>query len=254
MKRIFIVIGGVVLILLITAGIMGAGFAKWSPIADGQEIYGARIVQDGGTSFIIIPTGEKEVLLVDAGQDVQGKALLAELTRRQLGTEAVKAVLITHGHPDHIGGTKVLPHAEIIALAAEVPIVEGRERSHGPATRFMQAPAGIKVTRALHDGEAFMIGTASIQVFAMPGHTQGSAAYLVNNVLFVGDSLGISKQGEVIPAPWIFADSQADNRASLKRLAQRLTEQKIDVHAIVPAHSGIAQGFTALQEFAHNDE
>ena len=75
----------------------------------------------------------------------------------------------------------------------------------------------------------------------MPGHTAGSAAYLVNNVLFVGDSADVTSGGVLQGSPWLFSDSQAQNRASLAALAARLKKEGVTVKAIVPAHSGALQ-------------
>jgi glyoxylase-like metal-dependent hydrolase (beta-lactamase superfamily II) len=87
-------------------------------------------------------------------------------------------------------------------------------------------------------------------VYAVPGHTAGSAAYLVNGVLFVGDSANVASDGSLIGSPWIFSDSQAGNRASLVRLEQRLAMDAVGVTTIVPSHSGTAEGLAPLTAFA----
>ncbi len=56
-----------------------------------------------------MPLSDREVALIDAGNDVQGKALLAELSRRGLSPDDVKVILLTHGHADHIGGIRNSP-------------------------------------------------------------------------------------------------------------------------------------------------
>lgn len=89
-----------------------------------------------------------------------------------------------------------------------------------------------------------------MRVFAVPGHTAGSAAYLINGVLFVGDSADVSSDGEILGARWIFSDSQEQNRASLRRLAERLAQERVNVLAIVPAHSGAVEGLAPLTAFA----
>ncbi len=54
-------------------------------------------------------------------------------------------------------------------------------------------------------------------------------------------------------ASW-FSDSQAENRASLVRLEQRLTADGANVTAIVPSHSGTAEGLAPLTDFARANE
>jgi glyoxylase-like metal-dependent hydrolase (beta-lactamase superfamily II) len=147
--------GAVVLVAVVGVGaLIASTFMGRKAIADGAEVGGARIVADGIVAFAVIPTGRRKVALVDAGNDSDGKALLAELTRRGLGPDAVTAVLLTHGHADHIGGLKKLPQAQVMAPDREVPLVEGREGTAGPLLRLMPlSPTGISVSRALHDGD-----------------------------------------------------------------------------------------------------
>lgn len=252
MKRILKIVGLLVLVLVVSIGVLLAvTFMGRKAIVDGQEIGGARIVQDGYGSMAVIPIDERQVALVDAGEDLEGQAVLAELKRRGLGPEAVSTIFLTHGHPDHIGAIRLFPNAQVMALEGEVPLVEGRAGSRGPVTQlFPVRPTGVKVSRALRAGEVVNLGSTPVRVYAVPGHTAGSAAYLVGGVLFVGDSADVTSEGALQGAPWIFTDSQTDNRASLTNLEQQLVADGAKVTAIVPAHSGAVDGGAALTAFA----
>ncbi len=256
MKRVLIVAGAVIVILVIgVAGVLAATFMGLRGAVDGQDVGPARIVLDGFSGIGVVPVGEREILLIDAGQDSSGEAIRAELSRRGLGPDAVTAILLTHGHNDHTGGLAAFPNAQVMALEREVAVVEGREGTHGPVTRlFPVSPTGVTVARPLHDGETVTIGNTTVRVFAVPGHTAGSAAYLVAGVLFVGDSANVTSDGEIEGAPWIFSDSQDENVASLRRLAERLSSEQVDVAAIVPAHSGAVDGLAPLTAFATGRE
>ncbi len=130
MKRILKIVGLVVVALVVAIGVLLAvTFMGRRSIADGQEIGGARIVQDGFGSLTVIPIDERQVVLVDTGEDLQGQAILAELMRRGLGPEAVSTIFLTHGHPDHTGGVRLFPNAQVMALEGDVPLVEGRAGS-----------------------------------------------------------------------------------------------------------------------------
>ncbi|MGE0591069.1 MAG: MBL fold metallo-hydrolase [Vicinamibacterales bacterium] len=253
LKRILIA-AGVLLgaLVLVVAVLAYATFAGRKPIADGLDIRGIHIVQDGITSLAIVPVGAGRVALVDAGNDPAGEAVLAELRRQALGPEAVTAVLLTHGHADHLGAIARFPGAEVLALASEVDVVEGRVGTHGPLTRlFPVTPTGVVVSRPLQDGEIVSLGDVDARVYAVPGHTPGSAAYLINGVLFVGDSADVDSRDQVIGAPWPFSDSQVQNRASLVQLGERLRSAGLAVEAIVPAHSGALRvGLEPLLAFA----
>lgn len=256
MKRILKIAGAVLLILILAIGaVLAVTFMGRQPIEDGQEFSGMRIIEDGFTAVGVIPINDRQVALVDTGQDASGEVIKRELTRRKLQPESVAAILVTHGHPDHIGALGQFSKAEIMALEVEVPLVEGRAGAKGPVPRlFPVNPTGVKVGRVLHDGDVVMLDTLPVRVYAVPGHTAGSAAYLVNGALFIGDSADIASDGRVQGSPWIFSDSQADNRASLVRLEQRLVSDGANVRVIIPSHSGTASGLAPLTAFARGNE
>lgn len=256
MKRILKIAGAVLLILILAIGaVLAVTFMGRQPIEDGQEFSGMRIIEDGFTAVGVIPINDRQVALVDTGQDASGEVIKRELTRRKLQSESVAAILVTHGHPDHIGALGQFSKAEIMALEVEVPLVEGRAGAKGPVPRlFPVNPTGVKVGRVLHDGDVVMLDTLPVRVYAVPGHTAGSAAYLVNGALFIGDSADIASDGRVQGSPWIFSDSQADNRASLVRLEQRLVSDGANVRVIIPSHSGTASGLAPLTAFARGNE
>jgi glyoxylase-like metal-dependent hydrolase (beta-lactamase superfamily II) len=253
MKRALKIAGLIVAVFLVSViGLLAATFMGRQSITDGAEAGGLRIVKDGIVSVGVIPISEREIALVDAGNDKEAKAILAELSRRHLGPDAVTTILITHGHPDHTAGVGMFPKAEVVSLDAEKPLVEGRAGAKGPLTRlFPVSPTGITVSKTVADGDTLMLGPHRVRVFAVPGHTQGSAAYLVDDVLFVGDAADTKSDGTVIGAPWVFSDSQPQDRASLVALDERLSRENVPVKAIAFAHSGLlVNGRAPLDAFA----
>ena len=256
MKGILKILGLIAVLLVIAVvAVIAVTFLGRQSITDGVEISGIHIVKDGMVSVAVVPVAEGQVALVDGGNDKAGQAVLAELSRRQLGPDAVIAILLTHGHPDHTAAIAMFPKAQVMALEAEVALVEGRTAARGPLPRlFPTRPTGVKVT-PLRDGATVTVGETQIGVFAVPGHTAGSAAYLVNGVLLLGDAADINGDGEVMGASWIFSDSQAQARASLVGLDQRLLRDGVDVKAIVFAHSGVlTKGLAPLTAFAQKNQ
>jgi glyoxylase-like metal-dependent hydrolase (beta-lactamase superfamily II) len=208
------------------------------------------VVKDGFVGVGVLDAGEKQVALVDCGTDASGAAILAELSKRGLTAASVRAIFLTHGHGDHTAGCRLFSSAKTYALEPDVALVEGRAGSHGPLTRFFSAaPTGIRVTDVVHDGDVVEVGALKVRVFAVPGHTSGSAAYLAEGCLFVGDSANITSSGELVGAPWPFTDDSSRNHAAVAALPGKLPADGGNVVAIVPAHSGIGN-FSALTRYS----
>ena len=245
LKRTLQITGGVVLFVAVGFGGIGYSIVGGNTeITDGATpAPDVRIIKDGYVAitpvdFGVVDVGEGHVVLIDAGYDPKGAALLAELARRKVGPDAVTAIFFTHGHLDHIAGAGLCPNATLYALDADVALVEGREGSHGPLTSLLGAkPTGLHV-HALKDGAVLTLGAKSIRTIATPGHTGGSAAYLVSGVLFLGDSAAMKTDGKLAAPPWALSDDLAKSRASLAALGKMLESEKAAVVSIVPGHTG----------------
>jgi glyoxylase-like metal-dependent hydrolase (beta-lactamase superfamily II) len=236
---------GLGLLVLLFGGLVGflaySAMGGSAPIVDGVELApGIRVVQDGYVTIGVIDDGEGHIALIDCGNDASGKALLADLARHQLGPDAVTRIFLTHGHGDHLAACPLFPRATLMALATEVDLVEGRAKAHGPFTKlFPPNSLGLHVGQPLADDTQVMVGARRVHVYAVPGHTAGSAAYLVDGVVFLGDSGAVTKEKRIAPAPWAFTDDRPQNRASLRALGVKLQVSGEPVRTIAPAHSGV---------------
>ena len=259
MKRIFKIfkILGIVVGLLVAglAVLLLVTFSGGMPIQDGQRLDGVEVVKDGIVSAFIVDIDDRSVALIDAGNDRQAKPILLALARRNLAPDAVKAILLTHGDHDHTAGVPAFPHAEIMALEPDVALTEGREVKSLFKHFASPHPNGIQVGRALHDGERVTLGNLDVQVFAVPGHTKGSAAFLARGVLFLGDSAEATKDAKLAAGHWLFTENPAQDRASLRALVQRLASSAAEVKAIACAHSGVlSSGLAPLVAFAASEK
>jgi glyoxylase-like metal-dependent hydrolase (beta-lactamase superfamily II) len=256
MKPILRALGWLGLALLVVvlglAAVVFLSFRGLAPIGDGQRLDGVEVVKDGIVACYVVDLTEREVALVDACIDPAAKALLAALGRRGLGPDSVRAILLTHGDRDHIRGALAFPKAQVMAFAADVPLAEGREVR---MLRWLLSPkdTGIRVTRALSDGEVVDLSGVAFRAYAVPGHTRGSAAFLARGVLFLGDSAEATTEGALAPAKRLTSDDPALNRHSLAQLARRIAPVAGEVRALAPAHSGVlVRGLAPLADFARS--
>lgn len=253
MKRVLLVAAAVVAVLVaVPVGIMVAAFTGSAPLVDGAAVGpGVTTVKDSFVAAFVVDAGEGSVVLVDAGMDKEAKAILATLAARKLGPDAVKAIFITHGHGDHTAGLAMFPNAKVHVMAAELPLLDGTARAKSPMSKIAGVkPAPIPGAVTLVDGQVVEVGALKVEAFQLPGHTAGSAAYLINGALFLGDSADTASNGELRPAKWVFSDSVPTNKRSLQALAKRLDGRAADVKFLVPAHSAASATMAPLTTFA----
>jgi glyoxylase-like metal-dependent hydrolase (beta-lactamase superfamily II) len=248
MKRALKILGLVLAVLVLAVvGLFFAIFGGDKPLEDGKELGLARTIKDGFVAAFVLDAGDGKLALIDAGNDSEAKAILAELSRRKLGPEAVSAIFLTHGHPDHTKGVPRFPSAKIYAMGPDVPLAEGRARSKGPLPSMMGAvQTGTKVTTPLTNGATVAVGKLVVQAFLIPGHTAGSAAYLAGGVLFLGDSADADKEDRVKGAKGVFSDDLKENHRSLHTLAETLKPRASEVEWLAFAHSGAVKGLSQL--------
>lgn len=135
-------------------------------------------------------------VVVDPGD---ARPVEAFLQRNQL---RLAGILITHHHPDHVGGIAALLEQR------QIPVL-------GPAKEAIP-----HLSQPLHDGDQVDISGLAIkaQVIEVPGHTNGHIAYfcpqLTPATLFCGDTLFAAGCGR------LFEGTPADMLTSLDRLAR----------------------------------
>jgi glyoxylase-like metal-dependent hydrolase (beta-lactamase superfamily II) len=256
MKRVLKIVGIVLAVVLVpllsVIGSVMYSFNQLAPLPEpaSDVAGGARLINDGFAGFYLLPaTGG--VALVDCGNDENGKVLLDELKKKSLKPEDVTHVFLTHGHPDHTAACHLFPKAEVYAFAGDVDLAAGKARSKGPLPSKFDTPPEkqIKVTKTLIDGETIAVGDRQVSAFAMPGHTAGSASYLSNGLLLMGDNASYDKTGNMRGAWWWFSDDTVVNGKSLVALTAKLKERGDKVEQTVYAHSGPSDGMKALEAF-----
>lgn len=136
--------------------------------------------------YFLYREGSGDVIFVDPGD--RGADIYEALKKKGL---QVAAILLTHGHFDHIWGAQKLRElsgAKIYALDAEKVVCQD-------AYVNVSAQAGRKAVidpdEWLTDGQELTFAGISLKVIATPGHTIGSCCYYVPEAgfLIAGDTL-----------------------------------------------------------------
>lgn len=142
--------------------------------------------------YVIADTETRKALLVDPAWDVKG--LLAALDEEDL---ELTGALITHYHPDHIGGDFAGHHIEgVTELMAERPCKLYIHKAEAP---YVQRQLGLAPADYVAcDGETTVdVGRIPVRLLHTPGHTPGSQCFLVGGHLVSGDTLFIGSCGRV---------------------------------------------------------
>ncbi len=109
---------------------------------------------------------------------------------------ALRFILETHAHADHITG------AQYLKRRFEAPVVIGHlitevQKTFKPVFDLPQTFAvdGSQFDRLVKDGDTLAAGSLSVSVIETPGHTPACVSYLIGDAVFTGDALFIEDYG-----------------------------------------------------------
>jgi hydroxyacylglutathione hydrolase len=129
----------------------------------------------GTNCYLVAREGAGEAVVIDPGDSPE--VVLEALAKRGW---TVAAILVTHGHLDHIGAVKALAEA----TAADVWMARGdADELRG------YPPAPYEPDHLVSGGEIVEAAGISFRTFDVPGHTAGSVAFAADGIAFVGDVL-----------------------------------------------------------------
>ena len=134
-------------------------------------------------------------LLIDTGTRGSSKKIIDYYRKNNLKPEIV---LITHYHPDHVGGLKSIRDefgAKIYAPDAEIGVISGKERMTPAKSLASRLVSGFMKSEPVEGlSRSSELSLEGLEVVETPGHTPGSTSYFFSkdNVLFVGDAVVVS--------------------------------------------------------------
>ncbi len=134
----------------------------------------------------------REAAVVDAAWDIDAVIETAEAEGYRITHD-----LVTHFHPDHLGGGfmghNVTGAAELVG---RLPV---RVVLHKAEMPFVHRITGLSDSDvlAVEGGDEVRVGNLTVKLLHTPGHTPGSQCFLVGNALVSGDTLFIGSCGRV---------------------------------------------------------
>ena len=158
--------------------------------------------EDSPSCVVIDPGYNPEIVLAEA---------------KLLGKE-IAAILLTHGHFDHVGGVKgIAMDAECPVYLCEMDLSMPPQMTAGP----------LYYTNTYGEGDFVEVAGLSFKVLHTPGHTPGSVCLACENALFSGDTLFWGSCGRT--------DLPGGNWATIQKSLKRLADLPGD-YDVYPGH------------------
>ena len=137
----------------------------------------------GTRCYILSGDTSPSCLVIDPGAEPQ------RILRATEG-RPIDAILLTHGHFDHIAAVKELmaPGVRLFIHALDAPMLSDPRLNAGYSLMRAEitAPAPTDFVR---DGDVLSLAGLTVEVLHTPGHTPGGVCYRVGDHLFTGDTM-----------------------------------------------------------------
>lgn len=174
-------------------------------------------------TYLIGSKATREVMIVDPAWDIDG--LLKHIAERDY---KLTGALVTHYHPDHIGGAFGGNEIEGLAeLLAKHPV---RIYANKLEAAGVKKVTGISDSdlKPVESGDRLNIGDIEVEFLHTPGHTPGSQCFRIKNTLVSGDTLFINGCGRV--------DLPGSDVEDMYRSMQKLCDLPDDT-LLLPGHN-----------------
>lgn len=164
--------------------------------------------------YFIINEETKETIIVDPAD--KPERINAKISGEQL---MPVAILLTHGHFDHIMAVEELSRTYTIPYYIHEQEAELLESPDLNGAFMLRSNISVKRDKVFQDKEVLNLGGMNFEIIHTPGHTAGSACFYLSEegVLFSGDTLFFESVGRTdLPT--------GNNVIILKSLREKLFE------------------------------
>ena len=185
-------------------------------------------------TYIVHDAASRECVIIDPGYEPE--KILAKLAA--LGLKPA-AILLTHGHFDHVGAVEHIVETTGCALWMSE---SDWSQPNAPIYNYLYPLSNCDFAAVNFCGDQEVIHAAGLDfvTYATPGHTQGSVCYLCGDALFSGDTLFAGSCGRT--------DLPGGNWETILRSLRRLSELETNCR-IFPGHG---ESTTLAEEKRYN--
>jgi len=134
--------------------------------------------------YIVGSESNKEGMIIDPGDEAE--VILRNVKDLEL---AIKFIVLTHTHIDHIGALKEVKEATGAEVAIHADEAQALQENSVSAMFGLSYPTPLPPDRLLQDGDSMDIGGLHFSVLHTPGHSPGGICLLGQGVVFSGDTL-----------------------------------------------------------------
>jgi glyoxylase-like metal-dependent hydrolase (beta-lactamase superfamily II) len=185
--------------------------------------------------YLIGDREKREAVVVDPAYGVQDVLDILDADDMRL-----TGALVTHHHPDHVGGSMMGYDIKGVAdLLALRPVPIHVQDDEAPWVQRVTGASETDFTRHA-GGDTVMVGDLPIELIHTPGHTPGSQCFLVDGALVAGDTLFLEGCGRTdLPG--------GDPAALYESITQRLAKVPDDA-VLFPGHLYSAEPSASMGE------
>ena len=177
----------------------------------------------GINSYIVADEASKKALVIDPG--VNYDSIMYSLKENKF---ELQAILLTHGHCDHIADVPKLKSQADVPVYAHVKENEILMRGElNYSKNFGLGLIEFSADQLIKDGQEIDFGWIKFTVIHTPGHTKGGVCYLNGDTMFTGDTLFAGCMGRTD----LYGGNEEHMKASLQKLA--MMDENINVY---PGH------------------
>jgi len=223
----------------------------------------------GSTEYpLYLAKGERDSAIFEGGVGSMGAITLRQIRDLGISHKAVKQIVITHAHPDHVMAVPFLvqefPDADVLASDVSAATLKTEKavsffaKIDGAITESLLsadviteadrplplAVPHIAVDRIIREGDTVAVGEFSFAVIETPGHSHCSLSFHddVKGILIISDATGYYLPAHNYSWPNYFAD-YGTYVASIERLAA------LPARVLCLSHNAVIKGADNVKKY-----